>query len=134
MPLVLGEVAVRQVVDRQSLLRVRTWLGVGRVMHGVRVEASWQPPAGPVRPLPVMVPIRSAWGPLTLSVALPDLAMGEVEVKVEAQAGGRSWHAAATYDLSAAVSGPFATPVRREGGRLAWDRAAWDRASGDRSV
>ena len=134
MPLVLGEVAVRQVVDRQSLLRVRTWLGVGRVMHGVRVEAYWQPPSGPVRPLPVIVPTRMACGPLTLSVVLPDLALGEVEVQVEAQAGGRAWRAVGTYDLSAAVSGPFAPPVRRERGRLAWDRSAWDRASGDPSV
>lgn len=128
LPLVLGEVAVRQVLQREPVLRTRAWLGHGREMRDIEASATLHPPGGAPIALAVDVPAIVATGPITLTVALPSLAHGEVEVRVRVVEDGTRWSAERRYALTEAPQAPLDVPVRTDRGRMRWDRAAWDRA------
>lgn len=127
LPLVLGEVAVRQALDREPVLRTRAWLGHGREMRDIEATATLHPPAGDPVPLGVDVPAVVATGPITLTIALPALAIGEVGLQVRVVEDGTLWTATRRYALQDAPHAPLDVPVRTERGRMRWHRAAWDR-------
>ena len=127
LPLVLGEVGVRQVVDGRPSLRFRLWLGHGRSMRGIEASGSLCLPSGREIPVPVDVAVDHACGPVTLTAALPPLASGRLTIRATAVAGGRSWDAKRDYDVTAAPLGPLDVPVRRGASGLDWDRSGWDR-------
>ncbi len=132
LPLELGAVAVRQVVEGAPTLRVRCWLGHGRVMRQIEVRAVLRPGGDREVPVVVEVPVEVATGPVTLTVLLPPLAIGEIALEVVVREGERSWRAEGRYALASVVPGPLDVPIRWADGRLAWDRAGWDRALSQR--
>ena len=127
LPLTLGEVAVRQVVDGRPSLRFRVWLGHGRAMRRIEATGVLHLSQGRDLPVPIEVPVEHACGPVTLTATLPPLASGTLDVTASVTEGGRSWATERTYSLDGAPMGPLDSPIRRSDQGLDWDRAAWDR-------
>ena len=130
LPLVLGDTAVRQMVLGRPALRVRAWAGHGRVFEVQQVLARWLPP-GDATPqtLEVDLPRPSSFvGPLTITVFLPDLPVGEVEIEAKVVCQGELFQAHRRYGLDALVQGPLRPPVTRTPDGLDWQREHWDRA------
>ena len=129
LPLVLGDTAVRQMILGKPTMRVRAWAGHGRRFELQELRATWHPPGqGAPQPLALDMPDHLHYvGPITLTVLLPELPVGEVEVDLTVVSGAELFHANRRYDLASLQTGPLAVVMTRSGTQWDWQREHWDR-------
>jgi len=120
LPLQLSAQAVSNV--KSEHIKVRAWLGLGRVVRGASAVAH----ANDVE-LGVSVPNGPLCGPFTIAIntaGAPPSAV--VSVRVSVREGDRDWVCERDYTLSQAAAGRFAPPMHRGRRRWEWSRASWD--------
>ena len=69
---------------------------------------------------------RSFVGPLTITVMLSELPVGEVEVDLQVSSGMGLFDANRRYPLEDLRPGPLAVAMRQTSDGLVWQRDRWD--------
>ena len=127
LPLMLAPVALVEEVDGFRTLKVRAWLGLGRVMRQPSLSVSWTSPTGSTRMFQGVFPADVLCGPVTVLVSLPiDVTGGQFDVDFEVQEGERHWRQQASYPAEALQRGQFGVPLVCQRGRWRWKRSSWD--------
>ncbi len=127
LPLQLAPVAIIDELHGSRTLKIRAWLGLGRVMRAPSLSVLWRSDSGSERPLAGRFPAEVLCGPVTVLVPLPaEVQGGQFEVSFEVAEGERQWREQAVYPVAAVQRGRFAAPLVCRRGRWVWNRAGWD--------
>ena len=127
LPLMLAPVALMEEVDGFRTLKVRAWLGLGRVMRKPTLSVKWTSSTGEIQTFQGVFPAEVLCGPVTVRVALPkNVVDGKFDVAFEVYEGERHWREQASYPAEGLQQGRFGAPLVCRRGRWRWNRSGWD--------